>query len=138
MPRPVAELASWLVARGFDVETGQLSLAFGSQVLVFRDETIAVRAVSDRGLWSLEIATPQRDNWYDAEIWAACLDARDAPTEPRDLSAQAQFVRERLDDVRRAMIERTPDELLQCLLERQKDRFLRRMGRPESEIFAAE
>jgi hypothetical protein len=136
IPEPVGALASWLAAGGFEVEAEPPSPSFGSQMLVFHDGTVAIRAVGDRGIWSIEVAAPAMTRWYDGDVWAACLDGQDAPTEPHDLRLQARMVRERLEEIRRALLERDPSELQECLFSRHKDRLLRRFGRPESELFA--
>jgi hypothetical protein len=92
-PSEVADLVARLSDDGFSVEV----TAFGSpqnQVMVLKKQGCDVRVVADRGQWFAEMQLDGMSDWFDADVWRACMNSEDVAIEPAPLSLQIQFLLE--------------------------------------------
>src|SRR3954466_15214807 len=98
LPSEVRELASALSAAGFELAVDDGSGAV-NRVLEFAGPGCRVRLTADRGQWWIHLARPPRIDWYDPDVWTACLDDRPVDREPSSLAEQSTFVLERWGEV---------------------------------------
>ena len=120
VPSEVRDLASALTAAGFG-----LSVEHGSGVLEFAGPGCRVRVSADRGQWWIELARPPRIDWFDPDVWVACLDDRPIDREPSSLAEQCAFVLERWGEVAAAS-----PSLADCLARQRSTRAHERLGLP--------
>jgi hypothetical protein len=107
LPRELAALVDVLAAHGFKVvEERRDDDHFGDQLMVFSGRHARIRVVRDRGQWFVEAATANGD-WYAPVIWLAHLGGETPPLATRALADDAEFVRERLDDIEDAANDET-------------------------------
>lgn len=126
IPAPLASLAARLDDLGFACDATDASEIFGDRVVVCEGPTLAVRMVSDRGEWFLEVARVDWGDWFDADVWKACLEDSELPFHPRDLSAQAEYVA--LNVQRLAAAVEADEDVLGCLRQGRAERARRRLG----------
>src|SRR4051794_21230381 len=124
LPSEVRELASALTVTGFE-----LAAEHGSgrvnRVLEFAGPGCRVRVSADRGQWWIELARPPRIDWFDPDVWVACLDDRPIDREPSSLAEQCAFVLQRWGEVAAA-----PPGLANCLARERSTRAHERLGLP--------
>ena len=96
-----------LLAIGFGVLDAQRSDSFGDRYVDITDGHLAIRFVSDRGLWNIDVAPtprPRRRDWKMLQLWAELLGwdvvRANALTPVRDQSA---FLRDHLEAIRAAV-----------------------------------
>jgi hypothetical protein len=95
---------------------------FGNTLVCFERGILEIRMVSDRSEWSLEVSgNVHGDDWFDADIWRACLEGHDAQVELTAVVAQVDYVRSHLEEIQEAFGSR-PDALLGCLREKRAAR----------------
>ena len=105
LPEPLEALAAALEAEGLDRrERPPDPESFGDQVVTLHGDDLAVRLVRDRGEWTIELAHPSWDEWFDPDVWRAQIEGTD-PMEPSAVGEQAAWVRDELGAVRRAAAE---------------------------------
>ena len=124
VPTVVRELASALSAAGFELAAEDGSGAV-NRVLEFAGPGCRVRVTADRGQWWIHLARPPRIDWYDPDVWAACLDDRPVDREPSSLEEQSTFVLERWEEVAAA-----GPGLADCLARQRSIRSHARLGLP--------
>lgn len=97
-------------------------------VLVLQRGRCGVRISADRGEWWIEMGGAAIGDWFDPDIWDACL--RDVPvaTEPMELEERTKFVRHRWRDVAKAID--TPSDIVSCLDRQRSTRARTRLGLP--------
>ncbi len=94
------ELQAWLVGeRGF-VVVNEPSLHDEAAVRIvdLARPPIIVRLVTDRGLWSIEVAGPD-GHWVDLELWRDYLDGCGYSAGPSAFADCARILRARLDEI---------------------------------------
>jgi hypothetical protein len=69
-PRPVAQLENFLKSVGLHLEHQQESASFEDKLLLYTGESLAVRVVSDKGVWFIEVTNVKATDiqWFDAAI----------------------------------------------------------------------
>jgi hypothetical protein len=85
--------------------------------------------VGDRAQWWVEGGLPDRDEWYDADIWASCLTST-APAGPDVLDAQVDFFVVHHEALARAA-ER--EDTWTCLRRNRERRTRERLGLPPAD-----
>jgi hypothetical protein len=91
-PKAITDLEKFLKSVGLDCERREEEASFSNKLLECSGALVAVRAVSDRGIWFVEIAEAQARSgqWYDVAI------LRDLLTGPGEdvlpLQEQVDFV----------------------------------------------
>jgi hypothetical protein len=97
-PPVLHALVSDLVAAGFVVvpEGGGGPV---NRVVELAGPWCRVRMTADRGQWRVELGWPPQVDWYDPDVWRACLDDEALAAEPSSLDDQADFVRGRWTEV---------------------------------------
>lgn len=129
IPAALASLTARLESLGFVCDSPDVSESFGDRVVTCEGLALAVRVVSDRGQWFVEVGRVDWDDWFDPDVWRACIEGAEAPPEPRELAAQAEYVAlnvERLAAVAAAAAEET--EVLTCLRQARAARARRRLS----------
>ena len=100
VPSSLEELFSFLVGEGFSVCEKRRSEGFGDVVILLQRGLIDIRFVSDRGEWSVELSgRGLGGDWFDIDIWEACLDSKRASKEPSSLEQQAAALLARLSEI---------------------------------------
>lgn len=125
LPAPVATLVSQLVEAGFPL-VGERGSGQVNRVLELGGVGLSVRLLGDRGQWWMETGLPGRDSWYDADIWAWCVDDQ-GHGEPSPLEDQVRYVITHHDRLLAAA--RLP-ETWDCLDRRRAQRARERLGLP--------
>jgi hypothetical protein len=121
MPAALADLVTWLAAHGFREAGSESSGGFGDRYLVLSGDELAVRILSDRGQWFVDISRPGRTDWYGVELWRVCLHGDGGPVEPMSPDEQAEFVRAEFDSLAEAVRTRYR-EIRSCMRTVQKAR----------------
>lgn len=124
VPVEIDRLWSRLVAAGFARHTDDGDAPFGNRCDTFSRDGFQVRTVLDRSEWWIEVAGSATD-FYDPDIWQACLDGAAAPLEPSTLSERAGIVVSRLDELATAG---ATEQVRECLRRRGLERTERRLG----------
>ncbi|HWE01863.1 MAG TPA: hypothetical protein VG326_05585 [Tepidisphaeraceae bacterium] len=77
-PKEVADFEAFLTNAGLVCQRREEQAAFGNKVLQYGNASIAVRLVSDRGVWYVEVADAagRPTDWYDAAILRDLLNGR--------------------------------------------------------------
>lgn len=89
---PLKDLAIALAASGFREKEARVSESFGDQLTAYARGKLAIRSVRDRGQWFVEASPNSGEDWYDADVWRACLIGVRAPDEPRVVQEQARML----------------------------------------------
>ena len=126
IPAALASLAARLEDLGYACDATEPSESFGDRVVMCEGPALAVRMVSDRGEWFLEAGGADWGDWFDADVWRACLEGSELPLDPRDLSVQAEYVA--LNVERLAAAAEEEGEVLDCLRQRRAERARHRLG----------
>lgn len=114
VPSALASLGAHLESHGYRRSSTRIAESFGDVDLTYEGPLLGVRVFSDRGEdWFVEIGRLEWDDWYDADVWRACVEGGDAPLKPRDLAAQADYISQHIDDLAAAATKQ-PD-LFDCL-----------------------
>ncbi len=129
LPEDLAALVEWLTGQGFAlVEEMRAPESFGNWLILYERGPCRVRLVRDRGQWILEIAGPDRDEWFDADIWLSCLEGSNPPTGPYNLDEQVALLKKLLARIDDAL--RTRASIGDCLRQRRRWRWRLSMGLP--------
>lgn len=103
LPRELWELQRFLELHGMKVVSEALDqAAFGNQVVSVRSQRKGAprfRFVRDRDRWSIDIAPPGGEEWFDAPLWEAMLDQSVPLLDAQPLQEQARFIAERLGEI---------------------------------------
>jgi hypothetical protein len=126
-PDMLATLVARLEDRYFSIVSDERRDGFGDRVITLSTPPIAVRIVGDRDQWFVELAHEEWDDWFDPDLWRACLDDIAVPDEPRPLVEQSRFVVSELGRII-AIGSAEPGRLLSCLGETRAARSRRRIG----------
>lgn len=127
LPDAVAVLIARLEEWGVSTTSEEAQEGFGDRTIVATNPPIDVRLVSDRGQWFIELAHTDWDDWFDPDVWRACLNDNAIPDEPQPFTAQAEFLLEELERIG-AAAQTDGDGLLACLRDRRAARSRRRLG----------
>jgi len=92
-PAAIASLLTRLQADGF-VLASQEGSGTVNRYMEFVLGALRIRVVADRAQWWIEAGSPDTD-WFDADVWQACLDRRVIAFEPSPLDLQAEFMANR-------------------------------------------
>jgi hypothetical protein len=117
VPRSVAVLRDALVAAGFEETRTTSPECFGNQILEFTSADLAVRAVDDRGDWSVELSLDRDIGWFLAQLWQQCLDGTDADPYAESVDNAVAFVTSRLEHLQAVTADEScRSRLIDCLL----------------------
>jgi hypothetical protein len=125
MPVPLVSLVDQLEVLGFACSAADPSASFGDRLVRCEGPALAVRMVSDRGQWSVDVGKVEWGDWFDADVWKACIEAAEVPLEPRELATQAEYVA--LNVERLAAAAEEDEEVLNCLRQKRGARARRRL-----------
>ena len=89
IPPALVSLTAHLKELGFVCDADDASESFGDRVVMCDGPAFAVRMVCDRGQWFLEVGRVDWDEWFDVDVWRACIERAEVP---RELPAQADYV----------------------------------------------
>ncbi len=129
LPENLAALVGWLTDQGFAlVEELRAPESFGNWFLLYERGPCRVRLVRDRGQWILDISGPDRDEWFDVDIWLSCLEGRNPPTGPYKLDEHVALLRKSLARIDDAL--RSRAGIADCLRQRSWWRWRVSMGLP--------
>lgn len=91
----------------------------------------AVRVSADRGEWWVELGGAAIGDWFDPDVWEACLDRVPVMMEPADLDERVDFVLHRMRDVEQAIAD--DPAIGRCLDRARSTRARTRLGLPPKE-----
>jgi hypothetical protein len=74
IPAALAVLVARLKDLGFVCDATEPSESFGDRVVMCEGPALSARMLSDRGEWYRELAGADWDDWFDADVWRACLE----------------------------------------------------------------
>jgi hypothetical protein len=97
-PSEVRALVPALSVAGFTV-VSEWGGGAVNRVLELAGPRCRVRVTADRGQWWLDIGRPPEVDWYDTDVWTACLDGHSTRSEPSSLEEQVDFAVRRWVDV---------------------------------------
>ncbi|NED97135.1 hypothetical protein G1H11_17695 [Phytoactinopolyspora alkaliphila] len=123
----VEELGRELAAHGYEKTGGHGSKGFGDEVTCYSFMNVSVRVVRDRGQWFFEASPTNGADWFDADLWHACLTNEPAPVEPRSASIQAHLLTNELADLTETA-QTSPMVTLERLRALRRARSRRRIG----------
>lgn len=126
-PRPIRALAERLSEDGFTL-TSQEGGGVVNRLLEFQRESCSVRISADRGEWWIEVGGPTIGDWFDPDVWEACLDGVPVQIEPTELEERVEFVCQRWRDIARAL--GPPCDIAECLDRARSTRARTRLGLP--------
>lgn len=130
LPEVLAGLWQRLEAAGFSVNAEPPLPSFGDRVITFVQAPLAIRLISDRGQWFIAMTRPAWHDWFDADLWQACLDNETGEQPGTSLADQATFVTNNLDRLAAAAEGTSSAGLLQLLKQRRAAGAKRRLGIP--------
>jgi hypothetical protein len=128
LPEPLAYLKARLEERGFKLVSEHTSASFGDRSIVLAETPLAVRFIAERGQWFVELSCESWDDWFDPDVWEACLNDGPVRDEPAALDAQAEFITENLDHLAR-VVTQSESGLRTCLNEKRAARARQRLKR---------
>jgi hypothetical protein len=69
-PKAITDFEEFLKRAGLQCERREEEASFSNRLLQYSGALMAVRAVSDRGIWFIEVAgdNPRSGEWYDAAM----------------------------------------------------------------------
>lgn len=123
----VAAFVASLEANGFSRSDAQIGTGFGDRSVELEAATVVVRITSDRGQWFIELGHREWAEWFDPDVWRACLDDEHPPDEPRSLREQSTYVLDGLARITVVGRSNAPD-LLPCLRRAHATRARLRLG----------
>lgn len=126
-PESVTALLASFEKHGFTRATEHVGTGFGDRSIELDRTPVLVRITSDRGQWFVEVAHRDWDEWFDADVWRACLEDSDPPDEPRPLDIQSAFLLRNLGRIAEAGRANAVD-LLPRLRQAHAARARRRLG----------
>jgi hypothetical protein len=126
IPAALASLAAQLEGLGFVCDAVDASESFGNRVVTCEGPALAVRMVSDRGQWFLDVGRVEWGDWFDPDVWRACIEGAEIPLRPRELAAQAEYVARNVERLADAVEEES--EVLSCLRQARAARARRRLS----------
>lgn len=126
-PPEVAMLLERLTADGF-TQSAEIGTGVINHELEIRNEQLNVRVVVDRGQWFVEAGRFGGD-YFDADVWAACITGKSIAFEPSSLRDQAVYITENWRALCRFLV---ADGAADCLLRARSRRARKRLGLPPS------
>lgn len=118
VPPVITLLRERLAAAGFEIEQTCAPERFGNQLITFTSGDLAVRAVNDRGDWSVELSAGGDTGWFLAELWRACVDGIHVEPHSESLSDAVGFVTSRLQQLQQLVADAaTRRRLIECLID---------------------
>ena len=98
MARPPVfdRLHAALVSAGYVADGPVPSGGFGDETWIFNGRRVRIRAASDRGDWSLQLAPNSEPDWFTVGVWRSCLDGLEPSVDEEPFGRQAEFVIENL------------------------------------------
>jgi hypothetical protein len=123
-PGDIPILAEFLLGEGFKIDSNR-GEGSANCVLEFQRHTCGVRVGADRGRWWVELGPGSPTNWFDPDLWEACLDGGSVRSEPSGLEKQISFVMRRWREVAKAM---ESARTLDCLHDARSRRARQRLG----------
>lgn len=128
-PEALIELLGWLEGQGFRlVSDMSYPESFGNRAIVLERSPIEVSILRDRSIWSIEIASPGLSR-RALDVWKAYIEGREVRIEPDEVEWQCDFLRQHLDDIRRALAPQALETTKACLDQRSDERN-RRVATP--------
>jgi hypothetical protein len=98
-PKTVTDFEEFLKSSGLRCDRREEGASFNNKLLQYSGPVVSVRAVSDRGVWFIEVAGshPQACEWYDAAILRDLLLGPGEDVLP--LQEQVDFIEKHWPDV---------------------------------------
>ena len=125
-PDLIRALVSGLEAEGFAL-AGQRGNGLVNRLVELRRGPMGVRVTADRGQWWVELGGQPLGDWFDPDVWEACLDNVPVPMEPSELEVQVHFVRHRWHEVANRL---DSADVARCLDRKRSTRARTRLGLP--------
>ena len=125
-PTVMKSLVAFLEEIGFvaTVERGDGAV---DRVVELQLDRLGIWLSADRGHWWIELGASSGRDWYDPDVWEACLDDTPIRMEPSAMNDQADFVRERWREVAEQV---TTSSVRACLDRKRSTRARERLGLP--------
>lgn len=111
-PEPIRTLVAGLEREGFTLVSEEGSGPV-NRLLELRREACSLRITADRGEWWIELGGPTLGDWFDPDVWEACLDGLPVQMEPAELEDRVEFVSRRWPEIARVLI--VPTDVGECL-----------------------
>jgi len=127
VPEPVSGLVPTLEAEGFEL-VAQRGDGTVNRLIELRRGSFGVRITADRGQWWIELGGPDLADWFDPDIWEACLDDVPVEMEPSGLQQRVDVVRARWREAA-DRLDSSP-EIKECLDRKRSTRARTRLGLP--------
>lgn len=127
IPEDVTALVADFERHGFTRASEHVGTGFGDRTIELDRIPVVMRITSDRGQWVLELAHREWDEWFDPDVWRACLEGSVPPDQPRPLDIQSTFVLSNLGRITQAGRANGAD-LLPCLRHADAIRARGRLG----------
>lgn len=129
-PESIRALVANLDGEGFTVVAEQ-GTGGVNRLLVLRRASCDIRITVDRGEWWIELGCSALD-WFDPDVWQACLDDVPVHMEPTELDERVAFVLQRWPDVAAALD--SPQDFAGCLDRARSTRARTRLGLPPRSV----
>lgn len=128
LPDEVSDLLDSLRNNGFRpwTERGQGAV---NRMIELRSHNFGVRVIADRGEWWVEAGALSQADWFDADVWRACMEGPPASFDPSPFHDQARYFLEHIADLPEAALK--PDTA-ECLSRTRARRARERLGLPPS------
>jgi hypothetical protein len=106
VPEPIRDLVATLQADGFSVARAEyFAERFGDQVMVLVRGQQAMRVVSDRSDWFVELAGPGQLHWHSPAVWLEHLEGLGDSRSASSLEDECRVATRLLPHVRAAISE---------------------------------
>lgn len=90
-PENVLNLGSFLEERGLRCDRDEELRSFGDRLILYWDDSIGVRVVRDRGIWSVDVSDSREGkDWYDVPLLMELLQGRGEDVRP--IEEQIEFI----------------------------------------------
>jgi hypothetical protein len=125
-PAAIIGLVEWLRNAGLAPVTLRADGRANQLIEISGPQGLGVHLTADRGQWFVDIGRMEWQEWFDADVWSACLSGNDVPLEPSPLAIQVQWIEDQWSSLV-ALGTRGP---LECLIAKRRERAQGRLGLP--------
>jgi hypothetical protein len=125
-PAAIVDLVEWLGNVGLTPATLRIDGRTNQLIEISGPQSLVVHLTADRGQWFVEIGRMEWQEWFDADVWSACLSGNDVPLEPSPLAIQVQWI----EDQWPSLVALGNREPLECLIIKRRERAQRRLSLP--------
>jgi hypothetical protein len=128
-PEAVVGFLAWLQGQGFRlVSDSYYPESFGNRIIVFERLPMEISILLDRSIWSIEIGGPGLSR-QAMDVWKACINQIEVRIEPDEVEWECDFLKQHLDDIRRALAPQALKATKACLDQKGEERN-RRVATP--------